>query len=68
MPKDVVTLFAQEKGSKLIKKHCRAIGLPYGDLKRLVEEVVDKSTMGRRHGLWQAFDEVLDQSPAEADE
>ncbi|SDG06659.1 hypothetical protein SAMN04515659_2028 [Dyella sp. 333MFSha] len=68
MPRDVVTLFAQEKGSKLIKKHCRAIGLPYGDLKRLVEEVVDKSTMGRRHGLWQAFDEVLGESLEETED
>jgi hypothetical protein len=68
MPKDVVTLFSQDKGSKLIKKHCRAIRLPYSDLKRLVEEVIDKSTMGRRHGLWQAFDEVLGESLEETDE
>lgn len=62
MPRDVVTLFAQEAGNKLIRKHCRQIGLPVGDLRRLVEEVVDKSTMQRRHGLWEAFDEVLGQT------
>ncbi|MBN7851072.1 DNA modification system-associated small protein [Stenotrophomonas maltophilia] len=59
MPRDVVTLFAQEAGNKLIRRHCRQIGLPVNDLRRLVEEVVDKSTMQRRHGLWEAFDEVL---------
>ncbi len=59
MPRDVVTLFAQDAGKKLIRKHCRQIGLPVDDLRRLVEEVVDKSTMQRRHGLWEAFDEVL---------
>lgn len=62
MPRDVVTLFAQEEGKKLIQRHCRRIGLPVGDLRRLVEELVDKSTMQRRHGLWQAFDEVLEDS------
>ena len=59
MPRDVVTLFAQEAGKKLIRKHCRQIGLPVDGLRRLVEEIVDKSTMQRRHGLWEAFDEVL---------
>lgn len=62
MPRDVVTLFAQEAGKKLIRKHCRQISLQVADLRRLVEEVVDKSTMQRRHGLWEAFDEVLGQA------
>lgn len=66
MPRDVVVLFAQEEGRKLVTKHCRRISLPVADLRRLVEEVVDKSTMQRRRGLWQAFDEVLDsESPSE---
>lgn len=59
MPRDVVTLFAQEAGKRLIIKHCRQIKLPVESLRRLVEEIVDKSTMQRRHGLWEAFDEVL---------
>lgn len=59
MPRDVVTLFAQEAGKKLIRRHCRQIGLPVESLRRLVEEIVDKSTMQRRHGLFEAFDEVL---------
>lgn len=65
MPRDVVTLFAQESGKKLIRKHCRQVGLPIDDLRRLVEEIVDKSTMGRRAGLWEAFDEVLGEAGAE---
>jgi hypothetical protein len=64
MPRDVVTLFAQEAGKKLIKRHCRRIQFPVDGLRRLVEEIVNKSTMQRRHGLWEAFDEVL----AETDE
>lgn len=60
MPRDIVVLFDQEDGRRLIEAHCRKIGLPVGDLQRLIEEVIDKSTMQRRHGLWQAFDEVLD--------
>jgi hypothetical protein len=62
MPREVVVLFAQAEGKKLIEKHCRRIALPPGDLRRLVEEVISKNTMQRRHGLWQAFDEVLDQT------
>lgn len=64
MPRDVVVLFAQEDGKRLIRKHCRRIGIEEADLRRLVEEVVDKSSMQRRAGLWQAFDEVLDNSTA----
>lgn len=62
MPKDVVTLFAQEEGKKLIAKHCRKVNLPVADLRRLVEEVVDKAGMQRRAGLYQAFDEVLSET------
>ena len=60
MARDVVALFAQDEGKKLIQRHCRRIGLPVSDLRRLVEEIVSKSTMQRRRGLWEAFDEVLD--------
>lgn len=60
MPRDVVVLFAQEEGRRLIRTHCRRIKLGVEDFKRLVEEVVDKSNMQRRHGLWQAFDEILE--------
>ncbi len=60
MPRDIVVLFDQEGGRRLIENHCRTIGLPIADLQRLIEEIINKSTMQRRHGLWQAFDEVLD--------
>ena len=60
MPRDIVVLFDQEEGRQLIERRCRKIGLPVADLQRLIEEIIDKSTMQRRHGLWQAFDEVLD--------
>jgi len=60
MPRDAVVLFGQDEGLKLIRKHCRRIGLPVRDLKLLVDEVIDKSTMQRRAGLWTAIDEILD--------
>ena len=62
MVRDVVALFVQDEGKKLIQRHCRRIGLPVADLRRLVDKVIDKSTMQRRRGLWEAFDEVLDTS------
>lgn len=60
MPREVVTLFAQPEGQALIRRHCRKIGLEVADLRSLVEEVIDKDSMQRRHGLWQAFDDLLD--------
>lgn len=59
MPRDVVTLFAQDEGRKLIRKHCGSVRLPVSDLRDLVEAVVDMNSMARRHGLTDAFDEVL---------
>ena len=60
MPRDVVVLFSKEEGKRLINKHCRRISLPVDHLRRLVDEVVERDAMGRRHGLRAAFDEVLD--------
>ncbi|MCC7463557.1 MAG: hypothetical protein IT480_13980 [Gammaproteobacteria bacterium] len=60
--KNVVVLFDQPEGQDLVRSHCRRIRLPVADLRRLVEEVVSANPMQRRHGLWHAFDEVLDQT------
>lgn len=62
MAKEHVVLFAQDEGRRLVQRHCRRISLKVADLRQLVEEVVDKDTMQRRAGLWQAFDDVLDAS------
>ncbi len=59
MPRDVVTLFAQDEGKKLIARHCRNIRLPVADLRDLVETVVEMNSMARRRGLTDAFDDVL---------
>lgn len=59
MPRDVVTLFAQDDGKKLIARHCRNIKLPVADLRDLVETVVEMNSMVRRRGLTDAFDDVL---------
>jgi|YNPMSStandDraft_2_1061718.scaffolds.fasta_scaffold10408_2 hypothetical protein len=60
MPKEFVTLFAQKDGQVLVRRHCRTVGLEVSDLKELVEEVIEKDSLQRRHGLWQFFDEKLD--------
>ena len=62
MPRDVVTLFAQEEGKKLIARHCRSINLPVQDLRDMVEEVVEKAGMQRRRGLFEAIGEILERS------
>lgn len=59
MPRDVVALFGQEAGDRLIRKHCRKAGLPVSALRSLLIEVIDKSSLQRRGALWEAFDEIL---------
>jgi hypothetical protein len=60
MARGAIVLFEQPEGRQLIEKHCQSVGLPVEDLRRLVEEVVDKDSMQRRRGLRQAFDEIFD--------
>jgi len=62
MSRDVVVLFAQPEGQQLVRRHCKEIGLQVSDLKRMVEETIDNTMMQRRRRLWQAFDELLDNS------
>lgn len=60
MARGAVALFDQPEGRKLLAKYCRSVGLPLADLEDLVEAVIDKEAMQRRHGLWGIFDERLD--------
>ncbi|MDW8444451.1 MAG: hypothetical protein RML45_09195 [Acetobacteraceae bacterium] len=62
MAREFIALFSQKEGEALIRRHCRQVGLEVADLKRLVEEVIEKDSMGRRHGLRQTFDDILDNS------
>lgn len=68
MSKQIVTLFARKEGMDLVKRHCREVQLPVGDLQRMLEEIIEKDPLQRRHGLWQAFDEILDASSIPDDE
>jgi hypothetical protein len=64
LAREYVTLFASKEGQALLRRHCRRMGLPIADLRQLVEEVIEKDSMAKRAGLWQAFDDILD-TPAE---
>lgn len=60
MAREYVTLFASKEGQALLRRHCRRMGLPIADLRQLVEEVIEKDSMAKRAGLWQAFDDILE--------
>lgn len=60
MPREYVTLFASKDGQPLLRKHCRRVGLEVSSLRQLVDEVIEKDSMAKRAGLWQAFDDILD--------
>ncbi len=62
MAREIVSLFTQKEGQALIRRHCREIGLAVADLKQLVEAVIEKDPMGRRHGLREIFDDILEKS------
>lgn len=62
MAREFIALFSQKEGEALIRRHCRQVGLEVADLKRLVEEVIERDSMGRRHGLRQTFDDILENS------
>ena len=64
-PREYVVLFSTDEGQELIRRHCERIGIHVADLHELIEEIVDKDSMGRRAGLWAAFEEILGRSITE---
>jgi hypothetical protein len=60
LAREYVTLFASKDGQSLLRKHCRRVGLEVASLRQLVDEVIEKDSMAKRAGLWQAFDDILD--------
>jgi hypothetical protein len=65
MPRDVVVLFNQPDGEALIRRHCAEAGVPFGTLEELLETEIERSGLQRRHGLREAFDDILDRMDEE---
>jgi hypothetical protein len=47
-------------GREALKKHCRRLKLRVRDFERLVEAELEQVGKLRKRGLWDRFDEILD--------
>ncbi len=65
MPRNVVVLLNSEEGRRLVKAKCRKAGIRISTFERLVEAELDRQGMMRRAGLWEEFDEILDEAADE---
>ncbi len=57
-----IKLIERGQGSDLLKKRCREIGVSIETVRRLVQAELDQVGRGRRHGLFNQFDEILSEA------
>ncbi len=62
MSRNVVVLLNSEEGRRLVRTKCRAAKIKLPTFERLVEAELDRQGMMRRAGLWEEFDEILDEA------
>lgn len=55
-----IKLIEVGQGRELLKKHCRQNGVSIRLIEELVSIEIDYAGMGRRDGIWDRFDEVID--------
>ena len=55
-----VVLLETAEGRALVERICKAKGVPMDIFEDLLAEEIDNQGRGRRHGLWQRYDEILD--------
>ncbi|WP_434380861.1 DNA modification system-associated small protein [Melittangium boletus] len=56
-----IKILARGPSSDLLKRHCKAIGIPVDLIRQLVEAEFEQIGKVRRRGLDDRFDEILDQ-------
>lgn len=67
MPRNVVVLLNSDEGRRLVRNKCRAAGIKLPTFERLVEAELERQGMMRRAGLWDEFDEILDEAAEETE-
>ncbi len=65
MPRNIVVLLNTEGGRGLVRHKCRTIGLHIGTFERLIEAELDQQGKQRKRGLWEEFDQILDEEAEE---
>lgn len=67
MPRNVVVLLNTDEGRRLVRSKCRRAGMKITTLELLVEAELDRQGMKRRAGIWEEFDEILDDAAEEGE-
>ncbi len=60
MPRNIVVLFDNPDGRKVIRDVCEANNVIYAAFEEMVQFEVEQTGKKRRHGLWDYFDDILD--------
>lgn len=66
VPRNVVVLLNTEEGRGLARRKCRAISLRIATFERLIEAELDQQGKQRKAGLWEEFDQILDEEIEDA--
>lgn len=54
-----------KEGRELVRRKCRQIRLKISNFERLVNAELDQQGKRRKAGLWEEFDEILDEDAGE---
>lgn len=57
-----IPLLEKGSGREVLKRRCRSAGLPIQLFDELVEEELRQQGKARRHGLFENFDRIFDES------
>ena len=68
MAANVVVLMRSEKGRRLVRDKCKAVGLDMWVLEELINLELDQAGKLRKRGLRQDFDEILGASNEEKED
>lgn len=67
MPRNVVVLLNSDEGRRLVRSKCRSAGIKLPTFERLVDAELERQGMMRRAGLWEEFDNILDEAAEESE-
>lgn len=60
-----IVLLDKGPGREAMKRHCRSIGVSIQTIESLVEAELDQLGKKRRHGIFEAFDSILESAVEE---
>lgn len=67
MPRNVVVLLSTEDGRDLVKRICTEAGIRVSTFEQLVTAELDQQGKQRKAGLWEDFDQILDEAVADTE-